>query len=143
MDSTPKDIIVIKAKGHKNILSQHKTTWQITKEDDLSTKGDCIIGVSSTMGCVELPKRMKEHLQNSGKIKITLIVGDFQFSGTAEGHPDLLLEDEVDMVFRKSSFISPRTIAINSSFVAQDLPSEMIQELQKTDTILMVKIEDL
>ena len=141
MNNSNKDYILISAKGHENILSLHKTTWQITKENHLSRQGDCIIGVSSTMGCADLPKWMKIHLQNFGKIKITLTVGEFQYTGTAEGHPDLLLGDELDMVFRKSSFVSPRTIAVNSSFVAKDLPSEMIEQLQDPKSILEIKIE--
>ncbi|OLS21158.1 MAG: hypothetical protein HeimC2_34560 [Candidatus Heimdallarchaeota archaeon LC_2] len=143
VDTTYKNHIVIKAKGHENILSKHNTTWQITKEDYLSTKGDCIIGVSSNMGCVNLPKWMKNHLQNSGKIKIVLKAENIEFVGTAEGHPGLSLEDERDMVFRKSSFISPRTAAINSSFVAGDLPSEMIEQLQNPKTNLIIILEKI
>ena len=35
----------IKAKGHKNVLSKHKSTFEITKDKELSLSGDCIIGL--------------------------------------------------------------------------------------------------
>ena len=143
METPYNDNIIIKAKGHGNILSTHKSTWQITREDHLSTKGDCIIGISSNKACESLPNWMKNHLQNSGKIKISLVVGDIEFIGTAEGHSDLTLEDDIDMVFRKGSFFSPRTVAINSSFVARDLPSDMIVQLQNPNSTLIVKIEKI
>ena len=141
MDTPYNECIIIKARGHENIQSTHKTTWQITKENDLSKNGDCIIGVSSNMGCTNLPRWMKSHLQNSGKIKFKFIVGDIEIVGTAEGHPDLVLDDEIDMVFRKSSFISPRTVALNSSVAAKDLPTEMIKRLQNPNATLIINIE--
>jgi len=39
--------IEIPFKGHKNILSLHKKTIEITKESELTINGDCIIGTSA------------------------------------------------------------------------------------------------
>jgi hypothetical protein len=131
------------AKGHENILSQHRTTWQVTKEDHLSLKGDCIIGISSNVACVDLPEWLKEHLKGGGKITVELQVDEIKIVGIAEGHPDLTFEDTVDMVFRKSDFISPRTVAINSSIVANDLPWPMIKLLKEPDCVLQIKLGKL
>ncbi len=132
--------LTISAFGHPNMLGTHRTTWQLTKEDHLSTRGDCIIGVNSSHSLDELPQWLRDHLQNGDGIDIELSCKDIIFSGRASGHRDLTLSDPVDMVFRRSSFISDRTIAINSSFVARDLPREMINHLKSPDTQLIIKI---
>ena len=35
------------ARGHENIRGVHKTTFEFTKEKELTLKGDCIIGVNA------------------------------------------------------------------------------------------------
>ena len=39
--------IEIPFQGHKNILSLHQKTLEITKDDELTSNGDCIVGVLS------------------------------------------------------------------------------------------------
>ena len=51
--------------GHPNIRSNHKKTIEITKDSHLTPQGDCIIGVSATSGCADLPSELKEKLKNS------------------------------------------------------------------------------
>jgi hypothetical protein len=131
--------LIFTVKGHENIISTHKSTWQITKEEHLTQQGDCIIGVGSKIACIDLPDWLKEHLQNEGKIKIEMKVGELQLVGMAEGHRELTFGNKVDMVIRKSTYISPRTVAINSSIVAKDLPWPMIKLLQDPNSILQIK----
>ena len=130
----------ITAYGHPNLLATHRTTWQLTKEDNLSAPGDCIIGIKSSVGLEELPPWLVDHLKNGEEIEIELSSNDLSFSGKASGHKKLSLIDPVDMVFRRSSFISDRTFAISSSFVAIDIPREMISHLQSHEAELKIKI---
>lgn len=122
--------------GHPNVRGTHRTTWEITKEKNLTPRGDCIIGVNASMGPKELPKNLKSHLQSGGMLTITLSVGGLSFSGTALGHPLLSLSHPDEMVFRKSEFISDRTVAINCSFASIDIPREIL-DLMKDDTTKM------
>ena len=46
--------IEIPFSGHKNVLSLHKKTVEITKEPHLTVNGDCIIGVNAGIACVDL-----------------------------------------------------------------------------------------
>ena len=52
--------IEIPFQGHKNILSLHQKTLEITKDDELTSNGDCIVGVSANISCVDLPEKMKK-----------------------------------------------------------------------------------
>ena len=38
--------------GHKNILSLHEKTIEITKDSELTTNGDCIVGVGADISCI-------------------------------------------------------------------------------------------
>jgi hypothetical protein len=132
----------VTATGHPNIRSTHTTTWQLTTEDHLTPRGDCIIGVNASMGARDLPKWLQDHLQSGGRISYLIRVGDLEARGQAMGHPDLTLEDPLDMVFRKSSYTSARTVAISSSLVARDLPKEMVRQLQQgADLELVIRTE--
>ena len=52
--------IEIPFKGHKNILSLHKKTIEITKDDKLTVNGDCIVGTNSSLACIDLPEKFKK-----------------------------------------------------------------------------------
>ena len=62
--------VVFFAKGHKNVLSTHKTTFEVTKETELSKRGNCIIAVESTMGAIDLPDSSKKlHKKKTQKLQ--------------------------------------------------------------------------
>lgn len=121
----------IHAKGHKNIRSGHKTTLEITKEHNLTPKGDCIIAVSADKGLLDLPERFKDKLRDENSIlEIIIKSNGIEEKITAGGHPDLELSHPTDMVVRKSNFICSRTLAINSDKAAIDLGRRLIEELR-------------
>ena len=60
--------------GHKNILSLHKKTIEITKDSKLSISGDCIVGTNSTIACMDLPEKFKKKIQNSDTVIAFTIV---------------------------------------------------------------------
>ena len=55
--------IEIPFSGHKNILSLHQKTLEITKDDELTSNGDCIVGVSANISCIDLPEKMKKRFK--------------------------------------------------------------------------------
>ena len=123
---------VIRCRGPPNIQSLHKSTFEITKEEELTLSGDCIIGVGADKGCADLSEDFKKALQTPGAELITV----FSANGvtamvTAKGAEGLSLTDPEDMVWRKSSFVCGRTIATAADAAARDLPRELIEELKK------------
>ena len=52
--------IEIPFRGHKNILSLHEKTLEITKESDLTINGDCIVGINADLACRDLPEDFKK-----------------------------------------------------------------------------------
>ena len=121
--------------GHENIRSNHKRTIEITKDSHLTPSGDCIVGVSANSCCADLPPLFKEKIRDpKTKIKITILVGEHEFTIVGNGHPDLNLTHVEDIVIRKSDFICPRTLAINCDKASDQIPRDMIKLLQVPKT---------
>ena len=68
--------IEIPFKGHKNILSLHEKTIEITKDTELTVNGDCIIGTNSNLACIDLPEKFKKKIQNPDSTIVFTIVAD-------------------------------------------------------------------
>ena len=105
----------IKAKGHENVLSLHKSTFEITKDKDLSLSGDCIIGLDIDKSMEDFPEEFKEKLANDDtKVIVELKTPNASDTIEGYGHHDLTLSHPTDMVCRKSTFVCSRTLMIKS-----------------------------
>ena len=121
--------------GHKHVLSLHEKTLEITKDDDLTPQGDCIVGVNSNISCIDLPEKMKKKIRNpETKIKFTLKVGNYSFKVQGFGSEKLTLKHVSDIVLRKSAFTCSRTIAINCDKASSDIPRDLVCLLQNPQT---------
>ncbi len=117
--------------GHKNILSLHEKTIEITKDSELSVGGDCIIGTNSGLACIDLPEKFKKKIQNpNATIEFTIVADEYSFSIHGKGSDKLTLKHTSDIVLRKSAFTCSRTIAINCDKASDDIPRDMIKKLQ-------------
>jgi hypothetical protein len=122
----------INAKGHPNILSKHKSTFEITKDPDLSLAGDCIIGVAIDKTMHDIPIDLKKKIAvNNSKITVKLYSENAEDEIIGYGHEDLRLSHPTDIVCRKSSYTCNRTLMINSNKASMDLKKELINDLQK------------
>lgn len=120
--------------GHKNILSTHEKTIEITKETNLTPRGDCIVGVGAEYACADIPDEMKKMLCNPGQtVRIVITVNGHRFEIAGRGHEDITLKHANDIVVRKSSFVCPRTLAVRCDKASCDLPHEMVKLLQNPD----------
>ena len=131
----------IAAYGHENVLGTHKTTIEITKHSELSKKGDCIIGVSATHSCADLPQEIKTALKQNKKFTVTLKVDSLEEKITGFGSPDLILTNTHDIVLRKSSHIDDRTLLIKCDKACGDLSREFVNKLRNPAGKLTVVVE--
>ncbi len=126
----------IQFRGHKSIRSLHPTTLEITKEEEMTTSGTCIIGVGSDKGCADLSENLKKDISSDGsRLVIDLVVGENEFIISASGSALLPLTHPQDIVIRKSDFHCPRTVALKSSAAAIDIPRRIVEELKNPKTI--------
>ena len=121
--------------GHKNILSLHEKTIEITKDSELTTNGDCIVGVGADISCIDLPEKMKKKIQNpKTKILFSIEANDKKFIINGYGSEKLSLKHTKDIVLRKSAFTCSRTIAIKCDRAASDMPRDFVKILQDPKT---------
>lgn len=122
----------IEAKGHKKIRATHKTTLEITRDTNLTERGDCIIAVEADRGLSDLPEDFKAALRTAGATIALGLEAEGQVVWvTGRGSPLLPLSHPRDMVFRRSDFICPRTAMIGSDKAANDLEREFVKILTK------------
>ena len=122
---------VVEAWGHENVLSTHKSTFEITREKDITKRGDCIIAVRSSKGASDISSKFKQFVKKKGvKIMISIECDKFSEKINAEGSPFLSFVDDTDLIVRKSSYVCGRTIAINADKAAIDLSRQLIRKLQ-------------
>jgi uncharacterized protein len=129
-------------RGHPMVRSAHPTTIEITMEDHLTEKGDCIIGVSASKGCAGLDGRVKHALRrHRAMVTLRILVGVHSFEIRAEGDPRLDLSHPNDMVIRRSEFISDRTLAVRASAASKDIPRAMVHLLRNPAAVGTLEIE--
>jgi hypothetical protein len=128
--------------GHPLVMALHPTTIEITTEDHLTERGDCIVGVGAERGCAQLTDIVKSGIRRaSSRIQIRLVVGADFFTVSASGDPRLTLAHPHDLVVRKSHFISDRTVAVGANAAAKDIPRRMVARLRRPDTVGYLEIE--
>ena len=126
----------IKAKGHENVLSLHKSTFEITKDKELSLSGDCIIGLDIDKSMEDFPEEFKEKLANDDtKVIVELRTPNASDTIEGYGHHDLTLSHPTDIVCRKSTFVCSRTLMIKSNKAAIDLNRDLIKDLANGESM--------
>jgi hypothetical protein len=133
------------AYGHKNIQATHKSTLEITKEVELSKRGDCIIAVSANKTMADLGSEFKEKLRKeNAKITMLIEAGNIVEVVNAFGSARLILTHPTDIIVRKSNYICSRTLAIQADKAACDLSRKLVKTLknpkQKVKITLTVKV---
>jgi hypothetical protein len=129
-----------KAKGHPNVTSQHRSTFEVTRDNEIRLAADCIVGVASKVSLNDMPAQMKMAIRDEKtQIQVILETENSKDSIIGYGHPLLTLDHPTDMVCRKSSYTCNRTLMINADKAAVDLNQELVNDL-KSGKILNVKI---
>ena len=134
-------IFKLKTKGHKNVTSLHKSTFEITKDAEIGLAADCIIGVGMDYTMLDFPDEFKERIADSGtEITVILDTENGHDEITGWGHEDLSLTHPTDIVIRKSDYTCSRTLMIRADKAARDLDRDLICDL-KNGKIMEVTIK--
>lgn len=134
------------AHGHVNIRSTNGTTFEFTKEEHLTPRGNCIIAVGATKGAIDLSPDFKKIAgQSNARIEIKIVIDGEAETVKAKGHPALTFLHPTDMVVRKSDYVCERTLAIRANKAACDLSRRLVEKLrnpsQKAEITLIAERE--
>lgn len=119
-------------KGHPNISAKHNRTIELTKDPDLTERGDCIIGVACDFDPDEIRKLR-------GKLWIDITVSELSDKFRAYANSDF--DSDYEIVFRKSRVRTDRTLGIQLNKGAMKLDRDLIQALKDPNAVLHVTIE--
>jgi hypothetical protein len=118
--------------GHENIRAKHHKTIEFTKDTDLTLRGDCIIGLGADYDLATV-KRLE------GQVRITVEVGGLQDRFRAIINPGF--DDDREMVFRRSTFRSKRTLGIRLNKGAISLNRDIVQLMRDPTARMKVTLE--
>jgi uncharacterized protein len=122
-----------KIKGHKNILSNHKNTLEFTKDNDLTKRGDCIVGVSSNFSFFDF-----KDLLIHNKLKIIIKINDIVEEINSIVNKNF--NSDYEIVIRRSDFISDRTLGIMCDKSSYDLDRNLIELLKDENNLAEVEL---
>jgi hypothetical protein len=121
--------------GHPNIRLLHAKTIEITKDEHLTLRGDCIVGVKANKACADLDESFKHRLKsNSSVVRIEIMVGDESILISGMGDERLSMLNTRDIVIRKTNFVCPRTMSVLCDKASSDLPRKLVNMLQDQET---------
>ena len=134
-------IFKLRTKGHKNVSSLHKSTFEITKDIEIGPTADCIIGVDMDNSMLDFPDEFKDKIADSNtNITVILDTENGHDEITGQGHEDLTLTHPTDIVCRTSDYTCSRTLMIKADKAARDLDKNLIEDL-KNEKIMDVTIK--
>jgi uncharacterized protein len=122
--------------GHKNILATHKNTIEFTKDEEVSSKGDCILGVRADFNRSSIREILKFDI-----IKVTIKIDDTEDSLEAQVNKDF--DDDHEIVIRIGEFASKRTLGIRASKAARNIDRKIVNLLKTDDAKAEVIIEGI
>jgi uncharacterized protein len=129
---------IIRCRGHPLVLGTHPTTFEVTREDHLTSNGNCIIGIAADKGCAGLSPAFKTVLAHDDTILVTrLACNGIVAEVRSRGSSKFTLDHPADMVWRKSTFVCGRTIGISSGRVALTLPRELMENLARGEEMVV------
>ena len=121
-------------RGHPNVQLLHAKTVEITRDEHLTLRGDCIIGVRASKACADLGEPLKRRLRaNDSIVKIEVMVGGETFTIAGRGDERLSLLNPHDIVIRKTNFACPRTLSVRCDKASSDVPRKMVKLLQDSN----------
>jgi len=122
---------IIYARGHDNIRSENKTTFEITKDTQLTRRGDCVIAVGANKGAADLNPRFKDAARNERtRMIITIEAGREVETVNAWGSAQLTFTHLTDLVVRKSDYVCSRTLAIRADKASTALSRRLVEKLR-------------
>jgi len=128
-------IFTFHARGHKNIIAAHLTTIELTKDEHLSVRGDCIVGVSADFD----PVRLQAFLAGAKGLVFTLRCAGRSETIKATGNPSFKADKE--LVIRRGPFASDRTIATGADRACFDLDRHFVEMIKNPDAVIEVTIK--
>lgn len=88
-----------------------------------------------------MPDDLKRAIVAGHSFKVTFRCGDVEDWLVGQGHSDLQLSHSRDLVFRRSTFLCPRTVLVRCTKAAADLDRRLVERLKDPGATLSAIFE--
>ena len=122
-------------KGHQNITATHLTTLEFTKEEQLSLRGDCVVGVGAHFNAAML----QEFLEGAQMLEIAIHCGGLKEQVRARYNPTFRADREI--VVRRGPFASDRTLASEADRACMDFSRAFVEMIKNSKAVIHVEIK--
>lgn len=134
--------VQFQAFGHENIIGEHRTTVELTREGFLTPRGTCIVGIRSGLALSDLSPEIKQVARlETTRIVLIMSVNDILEKVSGMGASGLTYSDTTSVVARTSSYQCGRTLMINSDKAASDLNRKFISLLREREAVLNCELQ--
>lgn len=136
------------ARGHPNIKALHRSTIEITKDQYLTPRGDCIIGIAANKAPIDFSDKFRQAVKSDNSFILAIFIAGYLIDVVVGyGSKKLTLNDDKKTILRKSTYIAPNTVMIKANKAAKDLRRDLVNYLRNPEAKLVVilialKIED-
>lgn len=121
---------VVHARGHPHVTGKHRSTFEVTRDEEISTAADCIIAVGADKGAASLSEAFKEAAaRDDAFITCTIESGGARDVVTGWGSKAMAFTVGDSMVFRVSDYVCGRTVMIYADKAAARLDRQLIGRL--------------
>ena len=117
--------------GHPNISARNRTTFEFTKENRLTPRGDCIVGIRAKKGARDLALEFKTVAKDpSAVIMVEMVVDAMRVVVVGRGSLGLSFSHPMDLVGRMSGYTCGRTLMVRADRAAGDFPRELVEAMR-------------
>jgi hypothetical protein len=133
----------IRARGHRNVTGTHRSTFEVTRDPEITAAADCIIAVSSDCGAASLSDQFRKAAAgDEARIRAVISCDGHSDTVTGWGSPRMTFTDPSSMVFRVSDFVCGRTVMIGADRPAARLDRGLIAALAAgKDVVIEMTVE--
>lgn len=129
----------VQAWGHPKVRGTHRMSFELTKDEHLTYRGDCIIAVRASKSTSELSDEFKQLARSLlSRISVELEADGIRETARGLGYPGLSFSHTRDIVARKSAYVCERTLMIRADNAASDFSRSFIRRLRDERTRLNV-----
>lgn len=130
-------------RGHRNVTALHSSTFEVTRDPEISASADCIIAVNADKGAAMLGEEFKAAAScEDAVITATITCGGHADVVKGWGSARLTFTDPGSMVFRVSDYVCGRTVMVNADKPAARLDRDLIGALAMgKEAMLELKVE--
>lgn len=132
-------LVTIWVRGHGNIKATHRSTMEITTDDYVTKRGDCIVACCSSESALSL---RAINLEDLGVVTAIFVVGDLIDVVSGLGYRWVRLSNGRRIVFRRSAYLDDSTAMILANKSAKDLDRAIVNKLKVGEPAVVILIVD-